>query len=166
MRELTGFRLVRVSPAKARATPTGPGRELGLQTSFGVEGPVTPLFAAGDVTAAETLATYPDGTAAVALRKTSTGWSLFVGAPGLTSDLLRIAARKAGVHLYTETDCNVYANGPISTLHAAQDGPVILDTGHRGAVHDALTGDFVADGPRITLPMNKGDTRVLRLAVP
>lgn len=166
MRELTGFRLARVSPAKARATPTGTGRELGLRTAFGVESPVTPLFAAEDATPAETLATYTDGTAAVALRKTGTGWSLFVGAPGLTSDLLRIAARKAGVHLFTETDCNVYANGPIVTLHAAQDGPVILDTGRRGAVHDALTGNFVADGPRITLPMKKGDTRVLRQALP
>ncbi len=166
MRELTGFRLVRVSPAKARATPTAPGRELGLHTSFGVEASVTPLLAAGDASLAETLATYPDGTAAVALRKTSTGWSLFVGAPGLTSDLLRLAARKAGVHLYTETDCNVYANGPIVALHAAQDGTVMLDTGRRGAVHDALTGNFVADGPRITLPMKKGDTRVLRQALP
>lgn len=162
MRELTGFRLVRVSPAKAWATPTDLGRQLGFRTSFGVEGPVTPLFAVDDATPAETLATYPDGMAAVALRKTATGWSLFVGAPGLTSDLLRIGARKAGVHLFTETDCNVYANGPIVALHAAQDGPVTLDTGHRGAVHDALTGNFVADGPRITLPMKKGDTRVLR----
>jgi hypothetical protein len=123
---------------------------------------VTPLFAAADASPDETLATYPDGTAAVAIRKTPDGWSLFVGGPGLTSDLLRIAARKAGVHLFTETDCNVYANGPIVALHAAQDGPVILDTGHRGAVHDALTGNFVADGPRITVPMKKGDTRVLR----
>lgn len=166
MRELTGFRLVEVSPAKAQASPTGRGRALGLRTSFGVEGSVSPLFAAGDATPAETLATYPDGTAAVALRKLSTGWSLFVGAPGLTSDLLRIAARKAGVHLYTETDCNIYANGPIVALHAAQDGPVMLDTGHRGAVLDALTGDFVANGPRITLVMKKGDTRVLRQALP
>ncbi len=166
VREITAFRLVRVSPRQARATPTAPGRNLGLQNSFGVEGTVTPLFAAADATPAETLATYPDGTAAVALRKTSTGWSMFVGTPGLTADLLRVAARKAGVHLYTETDCIVYANGPIVALHAPDDGPVTLDTGHRGAVHDALTGLFVADGPRITLPMKKGDTRVLLQALP
>ncbi len=162
MRELTRFRLVPVTPAKAWATPTELGKQLGLQSSFGVDGPVVPLFAAADATATESLATYPDGTAAVALRKSADGWSLFVGAPGLTSDLLRIAARKAGVHLYTETDCNVYANGPIIALHAAQDGPITLDTGHRGPIHDALTGGAVGKGPRLTLHMKKGDTLLLR----
>ena len=76
--------------------------------------------------------------------------------------MLRLAARKAGVHLYTQTDCNVYANGPIVALHAAQDGTVALDTGHSGEVKDALTGDLVGTGPAVNLPMKKGDTRVLR----
>jgi hypothetical protein len=162
MQELTGFRLVSVSPARAWATPTDLGKQLGLQTAFGVDGAVTPLFAAADASPAETLATYPDGSAAVALRQSPDGWSLFVGAPGLTSELLRLAARKAGVHLYTQTDCNVYANGPIVGLHAAQDGPVTLDTGRRGQVQDALTGERVGSGPRVTVPMKKGDTRLLR----
>ena len=112
MQELTGFRLVPVSPARAWATPTDLGKQLGLQTPFGVDAPVKPLFAAADASPAEILATYPDGSAAVALRSAHGGQSLFVGAPGLTSELLRIAARNAGVHLYTQTDCNVYANGP------------------------------------------------------
>ena len=162
MRELTGFRLVPVSPAQAWATPTSRGKELGLQTAFGVQGPVTPLFAAADASPDETLATYPDGSAAVALRRVAGGWSLFVGAPGLTSDLLRLAARKAGVHLYTQTDCNVYANGPIVALHAAQDGPITLDTGRSGQVHDALSGDLLGKGPQVILPLKKGETRVLR----
>ncbi|MGO8700589.1 MAG: beta-galactosidase [Limisphaerales bacterium] len=162
MQELTGFRLVQTSQLKAWAIPTGQGRRVGLQTSFGADAPVTPLFAADDATPEETLATYPGGAAAVAMRQTPDGWSVFVGAPGLTSDLLRIAARKANVHLYTETDCNVYANGPIVALHAAQDGPVSLDTGRNGAVHDALSDELVGDGPRVVLPMKKGETRVLR----
>jgi len=161
MQEVTGFQLTPASPAKALATPTDLGRQLGLQTSLGVDRALTPLFAAADTTPAETLATYSDGSPAVALRKVARGWSMFVGVPGLTSDLLRIAARKGGVHLYTQTDCNVYANGPILALHAAQDGPVTLDTGHRGAVLDTLTGNFVGNGPRITLPMTKGATRIL-----
>jgi hypothetical protein len=162
MQELTGFRLVPVSPARAWATPTDLGEQLGLQTAFGVDGAVTPLFAAADASPEEILATYPDGSAAVALRQSHDGWSLFAGAPGLTSELLRLAARKAGVHLYTQTDCNVYANGPIVALHAAQDGPITLDTGRRGRVRDALTGERVGSGPRVTVPMKKGDTRVLR----
>ena len=82
--------------------------------------------------------------------------------PVLTSELLRLAARKAGVHLYTQTDCNVYANGPIVALHAAQDGPITLDTGRRGPVHDEMTGDLVGGGPCLALPMKKGQTRVFR----
>jgi len=162
MQELTGIHLVPVSPAKALAAPTDLGKQLGLQTSLGVDRAVTPLFAAADVSPAEILATWSDGSPAVALRKTSRGWSMFVGVPSLTSDLLRIAARKAGVHLYTKTDCNVYANGPIIALHAAQDGPITLDTGIRGAVHDALTNEVIGEGPRLNLPIKRGDTRVLR----
>lgn len=162
MRELTGFRLVHAAPARAWATPTDLGRQLGLHTAFGVEAPVNPLFAAADASPEETLATYPDGSAAVALRRAAGGWSLFVGPPGLTSDLLRLAAHKAGVHLYTQTDCNVYANGPIVALHAAQDGPIALDTGHRGQVHDALSGNLIGSGPCVTLHLKKGETRVLR----
>jgi hypothetical protein len=162
MQDLTGLRLVPASPARTWATPTSSGKRLGLETAFGVDGPIAPLFAAGDASADETLATYPDGTAAVALRKSGDGWSLFVGAPGLTPDLLRLAARKAGAHLFAEIDCNVYANGPILGLHAANDGPVTLDTGRRGQVHDALSGDLVGNGPRVTLSLKRGETRVLR----
>jgi hypothetical protein len=120
------------------------------------------LFTAADASPAETLATYPDGSAAVALRQSPDGGSLFVGAPGLTSELLRLAATRARVHLYTQTDCNIYANGPILALHASQDGPITLDLGHRGPVYDAMTGDLVGTGSRVTLPMKRGETRVLR----
>jgi hypothetical protein len=120
------------------------------------------LFAAVDASPEETLATYPDGSAAVALRRVAGGWSIFVGVPGLTSELLRLAARKAGVHLYTETDCNVYANGPIVALHGAQDSTITLDTGRRRKVYDAIDGNLIGSGPRIALPLKKGETRVLR----
>lgn len=162
MQELTHFRLVPTTPATAWTTPTGRGRELGLQTAFGVKAAVAPLFAAADATREETLATYADGSAAVALRQTREGWSLFVGPPGFTSDLLRLLARKTGVHLFTESDCNVYANGPIVALHAAQDGTITLDTGHSGAIRDALTQQMVGLGPTLALPMKQGETRVLR----
>ena len=148
--------------AQAWATPTSRGKELGFQTAFGVQGPVAPLFAAADASPEETMATYPDGSVAVALRRVAGGWSLFVGVPGLTSDLLRLAAREARVHLYSQTDCNVYANGPIVALHAAQDGPITLDTGRSKRVYDALSGELLGKGPRLNLPLKKGETRVLR----
>jgi hypothetical protein len=108
------------------------------------------------------LATYRDGSAAVALRRTPGGISLFVGTPGLSSELLRLAARASGVHLFTETDCNVYASGPFVALHASQDGPLVLDVGRSATVHDVLSGATVGTGPKLTLSLKRGDTRVLR----
>jgi beta-galactosidase len=161
MSELTGFEMRKLADVSAWAEPTSAGRALGLREAFGVKRAIEPLFAAADANAQETLASYPDGSAAVALRRTEDGLSLFVGPAGLTSELLRAAARKAEVHLFTETDCNVYANGPYLALHASQDGPVDLDTGQSGAVVDLLTGEQLGPGPRVTLPMKRGDTRVL-----
>jgi beta-galactosidase len=163
MRELTGFRCKKLSGVKAVAYPTAAGRKAGLSQEFGWGAPIKPLFAAADATAEETLARYPDGSPGVALRRTGDGWSLFVGAPGLTSELLRLAARQAGAHLFTETDCNVYANGPYLVLHASQDGPLVINTGRPGPIRDMLSGQTVGHGPKATLPLRKGDTRILEI---
>jgi hypothetical protein len=161
MRELTGFRLEPVTPGQAWAKPTAAGQRAGVGPAFGRHHPIRPLFAAADATAAETLATYPDGSAAIALRQTATGPSLFVGVPGLTSELLRLAADRSGVHLFTHVDCNVYANGPYLAIHAAQDGPIEIDTGTPGTVSDLLSGKVLGHGSRLLLPAKFGDTRVL-----
>ena len=161
MRQLTGFTLT-PSPAKAMATPTPAGRELGLQRRFGIDRPLNPLFAVADARPGEVLATYEDGSAAVVMRRQKTGVSIFVGVPVLTSELLRLAAREAGVHLFTATDCNVYANDPFLAIHASQDGPVELNTGRTGEVTDMLTGKVIGQGPAFTLPLKRGETMVLR----
>ena len=165
MREVTGFELVPATPATAWAEPTARGRALGLTQGIGVKGALQPLFAAAPGAGVQVLATYADGSAAVALREGPGGASIFVGAPGLTSELLRAAARLAGVHLFTETDCNVYANGPFVALHAAQAGELTLNTGHAGEVLDVLTGAVAGQGPRLTLPLRVGETRILRYAL-
>ena len=162
MRELTGFKLRQVSPTKAWAEPTDAGKGLGLRQAFGVQNPIKPTFAATDAEADETLATYADGSAAVAMRRANDGASLFVGVPALTSELLRIAARQAGVHLFTRTDCNVYANGPFVVVHACQDGPVEIDTAKAGPIRDVMADQVIGNGPRLTLPLRRGQTRVLR----
>ena len=161
MHQLTGFTL-KPFTGKALATPTEAGRKLGLQKAFGPNRVFQPLFAAADAQPDEILATYPDGSAAVALRRSADGVSLFVGVPALTSELLRLAAREAGVHLFTEADCNVYANGPFIALHASQDGPVELHTGQPGEVTDVLTGQSLGPGPTLTIPIHRGETRVLK----
>jgi hypothetical protein len=164
MRELTGFRLKQLPlSTKALASPTEAGKRLGLTLPLGTERPVEPLFAATDARPDEVLAVYADGSAAVTLRKSADGTSIFVGPPGLTSELVRLAARQAGVHLFTETDCNVNANGPYLSLHTAQDGPLTLDTGLHRPIVDLLTGQTLGVGPRLALPIQKGQTRVLKI---
>jgi hypothetical protein len=63
--------------------------------------------------------------------------------------------------LFTETDCNVYANGRFIALHASQDGPLAVHTGVARPVRDVLTGETVGQGPKFTLPIKRGETRVL-----
>jgi hypothetical protein len=87
--------------------------------------------------------------------------ALYVATGGLTSAGLRTAAREAGVHLFTDTDCNVYANGNYLALHASQDGPLTIDIGAVGPVHDLMTDTVVGSGPKLTLPIKRGETRVL-----
>ena len=99
------------------------------------------------------------------------GASFFVGVPGLSTELLRYAAREAGVHLYTEADCNVYARDSFIVLHASNDGPITVSLPRRpgqfarGAaweLTDALSGEIVGRGSTIRLVMKRGDTRFLR----
>lgn len=161
MREATGFDLRPVTPPSARAVPTERGRAAGLAEAFGPASPVKPLFAAADAQPGEALATYADGSTAIALRRGPEGISMFVGPPGLTSTVLRAAAREAGVHLFANVDCHVYANGGFVAVHGAQDGPVELDLGGSGPVRDALTGREIDAGSRLTLPLRRGETRVL-----
>lgn len=163
MRELTTFRLERVSPGEAWAIPTHEGRRRGLTRALGLHRSLAPLFAATDAGAGEVLAVYDNGAPAVVLRKTARGVSIFSGVPGLTPELLRLAAQAAGVHIYANDDTCIHANGPIVAVTATRDGPVTLDLGTRGIVRDALTGVQAGRGPRLTLPLQKGDTRVLRI---
>ena len=85
------------------------------------------------------------------------------GRASLTTPTLRTAAQAAGVHLFTRGDCNVWANGPFLSLHACQDGDVEIDTGRPGTVIDVMDGQALGHGPKLTLPMKRGETRVLRM---
>ena len=163
MQQLTGFDLRPLINVKAMATPTAVGMKAGFVQAFGVPYPLRPQLAVADAKPEEVLGTYPDGSAALVLRKRETGASLFAGAPGLTTSVLRLAAKQAGVHLYCNTVCNVYANGPFIALHAAQDGPVELDTGSDQPVTDLITGVTLGQGPKVTLSLKRGETRVLRV---
>lgn len=163
MRQLTGFRLAPAPEGThAWVEPTAAGRALGLTRGFGVKAPVQPLYSVTDASPEETLAVYADGTAAVTMRKQRGGISLFVGAPALTSELVRIGARAAGVHLFAVDDTCVWANGPVVAFQSVKDGTVAVRMPRRGRITDLVSGADLGAGPVITVPMRRGEVRILR----
>ena len=97
------------------------------------------------------------------MRLTGEGASIFVGTPGLTPEILRMAADKSGIHLFTRTDCNVYANGPFLVLHGSQDGELRINTGRTEPIIDLMTSTTVGEGPDWSLNLTRGKTMVLKI---
>ena len=168
VQQLTGFQLYRLrDELPPIATPTAAGKMLGLEDELSVKDPIAPLFAVSDAAPAEVLATYRDGSVAVAIREDAdgTGASVFVGVPNLSPTFLRGLAKRAGISPCTNSECILYANGPLVVIHATRNGTVRLNrppsVGER-PLRDVLTGEVVGDGPSVELKLRFGDTRILR----
>ncbi len=182
IREITGFEAKAVTLASAKATPTEAGKKLGLTVPWGPRQlsrlgipdnltKVTPIAEERDtirplfcVTATkdETLATYSDGSTAVAVRHSDKGIDVFVGVPQLTTELIRALARIAGVHMFTEGKANVWAAEGYILLQAHDDGPLVINTGKNGTIVDALNSKVLGKGPKLIIVMKKGEVRVIR----
>jgi hypothetical protein len=162
IREASGFDAREVSLPTAEATPTPVGRKLGLTTAWGPKQSIRPLFHVA-ARPHETLATYADGSPAVAVRRSSKGFDVFVGVPKLTPELVRALATLAGVHLFTEGKETVWAAEGYISFQAHEAGPLVIDTGKKGPVVDALDGTMLGYGPKVSLTVKKGETRVLRV---
>ncbi len=159
--EVTGFEARAVTVPTAEATPTETGRKLGLAAPWGPRQPISPLFSVA-ATPDETLATYSDGSPAVAVRRSEKGIDVFVGVPQLTAELVRALARMAGAHVFTEGKAAVWAAEGYLSLQAHEDGPVVINTGRKGTVVDALDGQPLGEGPDLTLKLKKGEARVIK----
>ena len=167
IKDLTGFETRPVSLPSAAVTPTAAGQQAGLTEGWEAlnpwapKEPIQPLFAV-TATPAETWAVYSDGSPAVVVRQSERGLEAFVGVPKLTPELLRALAQLAGVHLYIEGKATVWASEGFLSFQAQATGPLTLDTGQEGTISDALTGKPLGRGPRLTLSVTQGETRVLR----
>ena len=83
----------------------------------------------------------------------------------ITAEAIAARAAKAGVHLLTAPNAaNVCSAEGIVLVQALKDGPLEIDFGKGGAVHDALTGAFVCNGPKAVLPFRLGQTRLFKTA--
>ena len=162
MSEVTGFNHRAVSPASAEVTPTEVGRKLGLTEPWGPKETIQPLFTV-EANPAETLATYKDGSPAVAVRRSPRGLDIFLGVPALTPELIRAFARMADVHLFTEANAAVWAAEGFLSIQAHSSGPLVIQTGHSRTVVDALTGAEL--GRRTEHHAADGSRRGARVAV-
>ncbi|MDI9584579.1 MAG: hypothetical protein QM473_10205 [Acidobacteriota bacterium] len=159
--EITGFVAKAVALDSAEVTPTDTGRALGLSEPWGPKAAIRPLFAV-ECAPDDALATYSDGSAAVAVRRSDAGTDVFVGVPKLTPELVRALADIAGVHLFTRGNATVWAAEGYLSFQAHEAGPLTFDTGREGPVFDALDGALLGQGPQVTLDVKQGEVRVLK----
>lgn len=161
MRDLTGFDCRAVTPRTGWATPTAAGTALGLGDKWGAEQPIAPLFGV-DPAGVEVLATWDDGSAAVALRRKAGGGDVFCAVPALTPELLRACARLAGAHVWAPQNAAVWADAGYLSLTPMADGELPVTFPRAATVFDALTGERLGHGRELTLQVTAGGTRVLR----
>lgn len=170
IKQVTGFTARPVSLPSAAVTVTPAGQKAGLTAGWEPRNAwapqqvlaINPLFTV-QATPAETWATYSDGSPAVAVRRSGRNTDVFLGVPMLTPELVRALAKLTGVHLYTNTTtATVWAANGYLSVQAHEAGPLAIDVGKAVPVSDALTGQALGRGPKVTLPMTQGEVRVLK----
>ena len=89
---------------------------------------------------------------------------VFCAIPELTADVIRRAAKAAGVHLYLKSgNAGVYADAGFVSVQALEDGEVAVDFGETGDIVDAMTGEKVGEGPVYSVSLKAGDARLFRV---
>ena len=88
---------------------------------------------------------------------------LYVDNKKITTHELRGEATKAGVWIYTDLWCNVWANGPYVLLHAPADGDYTFSAPGGKKIYDYFTDELVSEDGTAKFPMKLGDTKIFRL---
>lgn len=88
---------------------------------------------------------------------------LYVDNNDITTHELRGEATKAGVWIYTDLWCNVWANGPFVLLHAPADGDYTFRAPGGKKIYDYFTDELVSEDGTAKFPMKLGDTKIFRL---
>lgn len=166
VRELTGFDVCFVTPMSFAVRATGDGLAYGLPTAFGQCEASAPLLGVnpmpGDVVLARWMDNpqrQGDGTPAVVYRPAANGHAaaFFSGTNELPQELVRLAARLAGAHVWCDDDLHVQANGRLAAFTAPKAGIYVIRT-PSGPVRDVLTGKLLAEGSCLTRRFAKGET--------
>ncbi len=138
MERLTGFRLEEATQAMAPMLVFPDGRAMGAP---GVT--VRPLFRVKDP-AADPMARYADATVGCASKRTGKGRDIFCGTWQLDVPFLRETARRAGVHLFSDTTDPFEANDATCVLFARFAGRKTIRLPRKTTVVDVFDQRVVA----------------------
>ena len=159
--EVTGIPVKEIASRSGTVTLTGSTEALPEANV-----PLKPTFAVADPVA-EALARYAQSEeVAVAARQAGGVTDVYSGVLQLPSRVLRDLARRAGVHLYTETDDVVMAGSGWVGLHASAAGHKMIHMPTVCSVRDVITGETLGPAKTFAFEMAQGDTKLLRLAGP
>lgn len=172
--DLFAHDLVKDSRTIAKATAVGLANGLKDKRWYGSTIDTGLAFAVRDAKPEEIWARYPNGDAAIVVRKDEFGGGdIFLGVPEISSEMVHAFAKVAGVHCYLAREdvdkASVWAatgtgksvSSGALTIQAMQDATIRLQVPTGETVMDAITGRSVGTGPEIPLDMKQGDVRVL-----
>lgn len=108
----------------------------------------------------EILARWSDGAAAVVCRSNS----IFCAIPQLQPALIRLAAQKVGVKVWTKDECVLYHKDPYLVVVATKDGTFEIDAGDPVDIKDIVTGKTSVKTATWKSSLKQGETRILEIA--
>jgi len=147
MTDLTGIKLrMSKDPSVLRVTLNGQHQMTeGLEgVSYGVDHKTLPVIYADDLQAT-LLGTLPDGKPGLVVKEHE-GWTaIHSAAPLLPAALMRRIARRAGVHLYLETDDIVWATRDVLAVSVKDPGTRTIRLPRKAKVRDLYAGKTVGE---------------------
>lgn len=172
MRTLTGIRIdegdeTLIEPRQVlseqgiqRLTQAGERTET---TEFGMNGKVCKLFYVNDPEAVPLARLKASGEVTMAWKQMD-GWvSIYTLNPVLTPEIIRAWARKAGIHIYSDSNDTFYANKSYLTVNAAAAGSRVIKLPRRADVYNAVRNRLMyRDVDEVELSLMKGETVILR----
>ena len=162
MSDLVGMRLLKAAPSTLSAMP-GPIQIERSGETYGAEYPVQTRFFASDP-GAGIHGAYTDGAGGGSCAIASKGKNYFYGGALLSPEFLRFVAGQAGVHIYLDTNDNLYVGAHLISIHAVTSGQKTIMLPRECMVEDVYSGEKIpVRNNCITIPMKAMESRVFLL---
>ena len=139
MKRLTGLDFVKASTSMDPELTLKDGQKTG-----GLGHAIAPIFS--PVGADEVLGVYSDSRPGLVMKRTGQAETVFSGTYRLEMPLLMSLAKRAGVHLYSDSSDPVDANDRLVALHARFEGRKTIRLPRRTDVYDVFGRRMIARG--------------------